>query len=955
MKNNTRLLARLRAACRRQQVLGTAGGLLWGLLAAAGVLVFAAWLDLVWELAPALRIAMLGIAAASAVVLFGALVCQTVRHAGFTAMARRLDAAAQTSGEILTGWELDQALARQDVNLISRECSVTAELASMAGTRAEELARQASLSAAVPARPLGRALAAVVAVAAAIGVLALIVPDLIVTEWERFSSPLADVPPYSPLHFTVTPGDARVLYGEDLEITVKVDGGAADRVELVLLAADGRDSSLPMFAESGGVWRAVLSKLTEPATYFVRSYRARSKRFSIEIVTVPLIESIRVLVAPPEYAGQPNYEGPPPEEGVKGLRGARVTLWATSNRPLGGGKIIVSRSGAGAPKPRQVDMRPTEPDSQEAAGQFEIEGDGKFELRVIDAAGQPSQQAFCGNVTMIKDQHPIVRILKPPLQSLATPTAALPIIVSAEDDCGISRLEIFRSLDSSRPLPAAVRLPSKPPHRRDETISLPLAAYGLEPGDVLSFFARAEDNDPAGAKGAESPVVTVKIISQEEFERMLQVRQGVETLISKYRQAQRRMEGMAKQVEGLRSKLQKAPPDSRVAKELREEVGRLQRLMRREASELRKSAEHRLPFDLDGKLSPELGNLATMTDKMAEELEKLEKQLDLTSGDLEKKLKEMAKQLDARRASYAADTMMPLELLEAVFPLLVDQQRFIVVAMRQEDLAKRMAALKGHDGEDDPALKARMRDLEQEQRSIHTELDALLDDIDEHALRLPDRPELKKLRETAQKFAKDVRASGAAEALAESEAALADFAGTKALDKASEAARILMGFVKRCEGDGDMLAECRGALIFQPMLASGLGNTVAQLLAAMGFGQKMGGMGGRGMMGLYGDTAGMSGLGSGEFGNPHEGSSGRGDEASTQGIGGGDIKMAGAGEAEASGAAAAASEAGVPLRYRRAVRQYFQRLSDELGERLPARSAAPVRDSRKSSTQGVSP
>jgi hypothetical protein len=447
----------------------------------------------------------------------------------------------------------------------------------------------------------------------------------------------------------------------------------------------------------------------------------------------------------------------------------------------------------------------------------------------------------------------------------------------------------------------------------------------------------------------------VKIISQEEFERMLQVRQGVETLMSKYRQAQRRMEGMAKELDGLQRKLKDAPPNSRVAEELRKDIRRVQRLMRREASELRKAAEHKLPFDLDNKLSPELGNLATMTDKMAEELEKLEKQLDLANKDLEKKLKEMSKELDSRRGSYATDTMMPLELLEAVFPLLVDQQRFIVLVMRQEDLAQRMAALKGHDGEDDPALKTRMRDLEQEQRSIRTELDALLDDIDEHALRLPDKPELKKLRETAQKFVKDVRASGAAELHSDSEAALADFAGTRAFEKATAAAEVLKRFVKRCEGEGDMSQECQGALVFQPRLCNGLGNTIAQLLAAMGFGQKMGGMGGRGMLGLYGDAAGMSGRGSGEFGEPHDGSNATGNEPGGLDTANGNPDQLSGGEADTNGTAAAASEAGVPLRYRRAVRQYFQRLSEEIGDRMPTRERGPRRDTNKSSTQGASP
>ena len=120
----------------------------------------------------------------------------------------------------------------------------------MAAEHAESLARRAPLAKAVPAKPLGRALAVLAALAAAIGLLALAMPDLVKTEWNRFTRPLADVPPYSPLRFTVTPGDTRVLYGEDLEIGATVEGGVADHLELVLEGGDGSQSSLPMFSES---------------------------------------------------------------------------------------------------------------------------------------------------------------------------------------------------------------------------------------------------------------------------------------------------------------------------------------------------------------------------------------------------------------------------------------------------------------------------------------------------------------------------------------------------------------------------------------------------------------------------------------------------------------------------------------------------------------------------------
>ena len=76
---------------------------------------------------------------------------------------------------------------------------------------------------------------------------------------------------------------------------------------------------------------------------------------------------------------------------------------------------------------------------------------------------------------------------------------------------------------------------------------------------MIKLFARVEDNDPTGPKASESPVVVVRIISQSEFERMLRVRQGMEVLMSKYRQAERRLESLAGSRRRLRKKLEGEP------------------------------------------------------------------------------------------------------------------------------------------------------------------------------------------------------------------------------------------------------------------------------------------------------------------------------------------------------------------------------------------------------------
>ena len=114
----------------------------------------------------------------------------------------------------------------------------------------------------------------------------------------------------------------------------------------------------------------------------------------------------------------------------------------------------------------------------------------------------------------------------------------------------------------------------------------------------------------------------------------------------------------------------------------------------------------------------------------------------------------MARRLASARRLYNEMAAEPMAYLEAAFPLLADQERFVMLVLWQQDLAERLASLKGHDKEDNPALKARMRDLEEEQRQVRDALARLLDDIQEHIDKLPEKPELKELRETAQEFVK---------------------------------------------------------------------------------------------------------------------------------------------------------------------------------------------------------
>jgi hypothetical protein len=944
------ILNRLR---RRVLLLDGTAGVVWGTVAAVGCLVGGAWLDLVLELPGSLRVSVLIVAAAAAAVIAYRRARGALIDGSPWRLAERLDAVSGSGGQILSGVDL---AAGSEAVFHSRHPELSAGLARLAVERAVQIAASISTRAAAPPIAIRRSLATLGLVALAMVLFVGLLPRLAATEWRRFADPFGDHPPFAAVSFTVEPGDTKVIYGSGLEVHVTTGGPPVDGVELVLqpvggdalrpAGKSGTDKAsgelvVPMFPEPDAHWRASVANVTGPMKYFVRARSARSSKYAVEVITVPQIEDVQYHITPPAYTRQPAYDGPLPAGGLSGLPGTEVRLTVRSNRPLTGGTLVYISGDAR----RDFPLAKAGAAEDTVVAVFPITGNGRIEASIVDTAGQVSAEKVTAPVLQLPDERPFVRLMEPRAVSFATPTAAIPVVMSAEDDYGVSRLQLFRSLNDSRYLPADVPVPVPPSRVVYQTVPLYLAEYQLEPGDEIKLFARVEDNDPhatsfSGAssstgKGAESTVALIRIISQEEFDRVRQTQDVMEMLTSKYQQAERRMESLAEEIERIQKELHDAPAGKESDAALREKLKELAENVQKEAEALRQLAKDRQPLAVDEEFSKELERLADALEKLQKKTQELAASENADRAAIEKQLEELANALREERAHLDSEVMDPLEKLAAVVPLARDEARFARLYLQQRDLADRMAALKGLDKKDDPDLKTRMRDLEDEQRQIRNELSVLLDDIEEHAARLPEDEEFEAMRKSASEFAAALRASGATEAMVEAEDGLAEFAGTRAHEGADRAAGILKQFLTEGGGAG----EGGGRRSFCPSLGGALGQSLQQLMRNAGMGQSGNGAGGGGYsismntmnnVGMYGSNPNFndSSSGGGPSKRPMRGGAGRA-PSERRSEGAADAPGQATGHMRAAGGA----DAAIPLRYRRQVGRYFQRVADELGEK----------------------
>ena len=937
---------RLSELRRMRLFVGSISGLFKGGLAFIATLLAWVWMDLVLDLSSSLRAT--GWVAAFSMMLFCVwrIYRGTAKASREDQLAQQLDDAAGTGGQIRSG--LDLAAGDRSGHSPTQQ-SLSAELAEMAVKKATMLAHSVPENDVAPMDPALKAAFAAIGAVVALIIAGLIAPRMALTELKRFFNPWGDVPAYSQYTFDINTAGDTVLYGGDFEISANVSGPNVEQLQLVLIppAPERKEKAedaepidvLPMFPDPSGKWHATVAAITEDFDFFLKLRRARSETKSVNVITVPSIEDVQVEVAAPLYTGISVYRGNVPSNGIEGLPGTEVTLKIRSNRPLSGGRLnYITESD------QEVELQLTE-DPQVVAGSFEITEEGRVEFEVIDEDGQASTEFRTIPIHRLTDQSPLVRMTQPKAVSFATPSAIVPVAVAAEDDYGLRRCQLFRSLNHSRFLPTDLELPTGLTRMAQVGTVLPLAKYKLQPGDEIRLFARVEDNDPNGpnapiGKGAESRIVSLRIISQEDFDRVQVQKAGLKTMMNRYQQAQRRLESLADKMQQLHDKLKEAPEGSELAKELREEMQQLAKDMQKEAEAIRKLGEKPLPLELDQQLSPELKKMAERLQEMSQQMQETASKPGTTSKEA---LEQMQQQLDAMKKEqgrHRKEAMEPMEHLARVLPLKQAESEFVQLVQRQRQLADRLQSLREASPDSNSETRARVRELEEEQHRVREQLADLLDRIEENANNLPDAPELEELKQTAQEFAKAVRSCGAQGEMANAEGALTDFDGKQGHSHADRAAELLEQLVGQCNGMGGACKNCLPK--FSPSLGQCLSNTLEQLAPGFKPGSGRGGVG-MGMAGEGGNSSQMSTANNvGMYGgdpmfDPANTTMG---ESESDNVGGMFTDPLASGQGTGEGGfntqqtnpAFGGGNWGVPIQYRRQAGRYLQQLAEELDE-----------------------
>ena len=289
------------------------------------------------------------------------------------------------------------------------------------------------------------------------------------------------------LAVVVTPGHVRIARGTPLRITARLDGlpdGATPDVPALIVAA--ADAVPQPMRREGAAYVADWPKVEADFRYRVVAGALTSPEYQVSAIDAARVTRIDLEYAFPAFTKMaPRHE----EDGgdIFGPAGTTVTIRVHTDKPVRRGAIALEGGTA----------LPLQAEGQEAttlvAG-LTIAQDGAYRIGLEDVDGLSSPEGTQYFVRVLDDRPPDVRIMRPAGDRQVTKLEEVVVEARADDDHGISSLELVYAVKGRGEKVVPFRRGAKLPSTSVNGLhTLFIEELDVEPGDFVTYYARARD------------------------------------------------------------------------------------------------------------------------------------------------------------------------------------------------------------------------------------------------------------------------------------------------------------------------------------------------------------------------------------------------------------------------------------------------------------------------------
>jgi hypothetical protein len=307
----------------------------------------------------------------------------------------------------------------------------------------------------------------------------------------------------NPFRLDILPGDATVARGASVVISAMPVGFQPGSAELWARTSDTTQwRRIPMSGDSTARFSARLLDVSAATEYLVETNGLRSRTFKLSVADLPYARRLDLEYRFPAYTGLPVQQVDSSGD-IAAVAGTMVRVRVTPTRPTAGGRLVVENGDTLALTPNADGT---------LVATLRVRAPGFYRVELEGAGGNLLTASLNYAIDVLPDRPPTVRLSKPGRDTKVLAVDEVYTEARAEDDYGVSRLDMVYSVNGGPEKVAPLHQATRAIRDIAAGHTFMLEEHALVPGDVVSYYARATDNDAvSGAKSVTSDIYFMQV------------------------------------------------------------------------------------------------------------------------------------------------------------------------------------------------------------------------------------------------------------------------------------------------------------------------------------------------------------------------------------------------------------------------------------------------------------